>query len=117
MATLKHTPIANLQLLEEELRGEELALDEQMMYRIVHDRFLIEIFSENSCAINSKFSVVIELAEGLGVLEKMNKMLPDELLTSESDSVNSILQRNHDCLWLDEIWKHGSVRPTHVDIG
>ena len=87
MATLKHTPIANLQLLEEELRGEELALDEQM-YRIVHDRFLIEKnFPENACAINSKLSVVIELAEGSGVLEKMNKMLPDELLPSESPSM------------------------------
>lgn len=117
MATLKHTPIANIQLSEEELRGEELALDEQM-YRIVHDRFLIgKNFPENACAINSKFSVVIELAEGSGVLEKMNKMLPDELLPSESDSVDSILQRNDDCLWLDEVWKHGSVRPTNGDIG
>ena len=47
----------------------------------------------------------------------MNKMLPDELLPSESNSVDSILQRNDDCLWLDEVWKHGSVRPTNGDIG
>ena len=47
MATLKHTPIANIQLSEEELRGEELALDEQM-YRIVHDRFLIGNFFQKT---------------------------------------------------------------------
>eukprot|EP00956_Cyclotella_meneghiniana_P033390 scaffold95596_cov47-Cyclotella_meneghiniana.AAC.4 len=44
-------------------------------------------------------------------------MLPDELLPLESDSVNSILQHNDDCPWLDEVWKHGRVRLTNRDIG
>ena len=63
MATLKHTLIANLQVSEEDLRGEESSLDEQM-YKIVHDRLLIgKDFPEDACAINSKFSIVIELSD------------------------------------------------------
>lgn len=42
-------------------------------------------------------------------------MLPSELIPNDRDTPESVLQRNHDCLWLDEVWRHGKTIPSNGD--
>ena len=100
MATLRHTEVANLTLTDREVLGEN---EEEMSYSIIHNR------------MPGKFSMVIEPKDGTDILDRLNKMLPNELIPNECDSAESVLQRNNDCLWLDEVWRHGKRRPTNGD--
>jgi hypothetical protein len=106
MATLRHTEVANLQLTDEEMDGEEVIGDE-LPYNIIHGRML----HDNT----PKLSVVIEPKMGANILDRLNEMLPNELIPNDCDTPESVLQKNHDCLWLDEVWRHGKAIPSNGD--
>jgi hypothetical protein len=106
MATLRHIEVVNLQLTDEEMEGEEV-IGEELPYNIIHGRML----RDNT----PKLSVVIEPKSGPNISDRLNEMLPNELIPNNCDTPESVLQRNHDCLWLDEVWRHGKAIPSNGD--
>lgn len=115
IATLRHTEIAKLQLTDEELEGEPIKDADNTPFKIIHDRQLVDESLTGTGCLNSKFSVVVELEGEAAITSKLNEMLPPELFPGELDTIKSVLQKNDDCLWLDEGWRHGKTVPTNGD--
>ena len=112
-ATVSHTEIiSQLILTEEELDGDGID-DGAQTYEMVNDRILIG--GQSAWPMNSRFSVLIKPKVHLSFLEEMNKMLPKSIFPNLHDTKESVLKKNDKCQWLDEVWRHGHVRPTNGD--
>ena len=115
-ATIRHTEICQLTLSEYEAAGDDIG-DEQR-YKIVNGRiFVQESGPECKFPMNSRLSVLIEPFFPPSFLSEMNGMLPDDIFPTPDDDEHTVLKRNDDCPWLDEVWRHGYSRPTNGDKG
>ena len=85
MATLRHIEVVNLQLTDEEMEGEEV-IGEELPYNIIYGRMLRDD--------TPKLSVVIEPKSGPNISDRLNEMLPNELIPNNCDTPESVLQGN-----------------------
>ena len=116
IATLAFTHIANLQVDERQINGE--IHDGTPDVTVISGRLMIDkelaavdsdiplVFSRYSVCLDSSLSEVTKL---------VRLMVPTSILSRAGDTKESLAERQGNCRWLDEIFKHGKKESINGD--
>jgi hypothetical protein len=108
-ATLSDTPLTRMELSEEEAKGEEIKNDEDLATVMRPRMILGNNIDDDVLVMNSSWSVCIKPSKNHEILQRLIETLPREIFPRPGDTIETVLERNNNCDWLDDIHRHGRV--------